>query len=223
MAELAIKHLPVANVEFNPWNPNKQSERQFQAEIESILSNGFIMPILVREVAKNKWQIVDGEHRKRALDIIINDKLEGQGNVPDLVKNQEIPAVIIDLDDAKAKRLTVIMNETRGRADMGSLAELLSSIQEDLGEDLLIGLPYTPNQLNDLLKLSEFDWDSLTAPEIDEVPSGDGEHSAQVQALLTPEIEALWNAFKAIQSNLPKNPKEAAGKLIGILLENYNN
>lgn len=222
MSKLLIEHLPITAVEPNPWNPNKQTDRQFEAEIESILTNGFIAPILVRSIGDNKWQVVDGEHRMRALTIIINEKRDGKGNIPELVANAEIPAIVIDVNEASAKRLTVIMNETRGRADMAALAELLGSIADDFGDELLIGLPYTESQLQDMLKLSEFDWDSLAIPEIDDEPEKDTEHSATIQALVSPEVESLWKVFLAEKkTELPKHPKEAAGAAIGILLEFY--
>jgi len=46
--ELAVTNLPITKVTPNPWNPNKQTERQYAAEMESICDNGFVMPIIVR-------------------------------------------------------------------------------------------------------------------------------------------------------------------------------
>jgi len=42
MSALDISILPIDKVLPNPWNPNKQNDRQYQAEIQSILDNGFI-------------------------------------------------------------------------------------------------------------------------------------------------------------------------------------
>ena len=224
MSNLEIENLPIAAVEFNPWNPNKQSDRQFEAEVESILSNGFIAPILTRKIGKDKWQVIDGEHRKRALDIIIAEQRSGAGNITDLVATKTIPAIVLDVDDAHAKRLTIIMNETRGRADMGSLALLLADISAELGAELITGLPYTQGQLDEMLKLSEFDWDSLAIPETDIEPSDSSEHSDRVVALLDEATAQLWKKAKTENAAMiGKGDKESAGKLIRILLDRYNN
>ena len=128
---LEVSLLAIDKVEPNPWNPNVQNEQQFKAEIESISNNGFLAPILVRAV-DDQYQIIDGEHRLKALKEIIEQKIEGKRNVPDLVKLGQIPAIVIDVDDANAKKLTIIMNETRGRADFAKLGALLTEIKVDL-------------------------------------------------------------------------------------------
>jgi ParB-like chromosome segregation protein Spo0J len=217
---LEIQLLPLDKVHPNSWNPNKQTERQFEAEVESICSNGFIAPILVR-ASKKGFEILDGEHRYKAMKIIIDKKLSGVENVPELVAAKQIPAIVIEANDSKAKKLTIIMNETRGRAELGELALLLDSISEDMGDELLVGLPYSEKQLKDLLSLSEFDWDNLANVEMPE-PSEDDEDdvlAAKIVAHLTPNTELLWKeALIQNASYLPKDSKQAAGKLIEILL-----
>lgn len=218
--KLDVQFLPIDKVLPNEWNPNKQTERQFEAEVESILANGFLAPILVRPT-KTGYEIVDGEHRSKALATIIKNGQQGVKNVPELVANKTIPAIVIEVNDAEAKKLTVIMNETRGRADMGELAILLDSIKQEVGDDLITGLPYSERQLQDLLSLSQFDWDSLNVIETPDVIETDDEeeHSAKIVALLSPQAEILWrDAYISNAAVLPKNDKEAAGKLIEILL-----
>lgn len=217
---LEIELLPLDKVQPNQWNPNKQTERQFEAEIESICSNGFIAPILVRKRG-DKYEILDGEHRYRAMHIIIENELQGVKNVPELVAAKKIPAIVIEANDAQAKKLTIIMNETRGRAELGELAILLDDISKDVGDDLLIGLPYSEKQLNDLLSLSEFDWDNLAAVELPDPADYEenNESIAKIVAHLTPEAEILWKeALIKHATFLPKDSKQAAGKLIEILL-----
>jgi ParB-like chromosome segregation protein Spo0J len=218
---LDIQLLPIDKVHPNSWNPNKQSERQFEAEVESILAHGFLAPILVRE-SKKGFEILDGEHRRKAMSIIIDKKMVGAKNIPDLVAAKQIPAIVIEVGDAQAKKLTVIMNETRGRAELGELAILLESISDEMGDDLLVGLPYSEKQLADLLSLSEFDWDKLESIDLPEPQDEDDDEdvlSTKIVALLSPNTELLWK--EALIQNaafLPRDEKQAAGKLIEILL-----
>jgi len=211
--------IPVGNIHPNKWNPNRQNERQFQAEVESILSYGFIAPILVRKIA-NGYEILDGEHRHRAMETIIAQNLKGANNLPELVATKTIPAICIDVDDVQAKKLTIIMNETRGSAELSELSKLLESIQTELGDETLFGLPYTEQQLTDLLSLGDTDWSELEPVELEPAQKEDEENfAARIVALLSPNAEILWKE-RLVQnaSYLPKDEKLAAGKLIEILL-----
>jgi ParB-like chromosome segregation protein Spo0J len=221
MATLDIVIVAHSSIEPNDWNPNKQNERAFAAEKESILDHGFIVPVTVRPhpSKKDKYQIIDGYHRWLAIGEIIEKQTQGAGNLSEIIASKNIPVIILDADDATAKRLTVILNETRGRADMGELAVLLGDIQTDLGDDLIRGLPYSEGQLKELLSLSEFDWANLELTELTEPEEGDDEHSAKIVALLSANAEVLWKeALIQNAGNLPKDQKQAAGKLIEILL-----
>jgi ParB-like chromosome segregation protein Spo0J len=220
MSILDTKIVAHADIVPNDWNPNKQTDRAFEAEIESILDNGFIVPVTVREHPdkKGKYQIVDGFHRWKAIGEIIAKGLKGNGNITEIISTKNVPVVVIEADDATAKRLTVILNETRGHADMGELAILLGSLQDELGDELIRGLPYSDRQLAELLSLSEFDWSALEIPET-ESEEEDDETSAKIVAVLTPAAEILWTkALIQHAAELPKGEKQAAGKLIEILL-----
>lgn len=214
---LVVVDLPMEQVLPNPWNPNRQTERQFRAEVESILDNGFLLPIIVRP-SLSGWEIIDGEHRLRAMREIVESGEKGVGNVPDLVGRGVIPAVVVDLDDARAKRLTVILNETRGRADTASLAALLAEIQPEFGDDLLVGLPYTGTELDGLLQMTDFDWDSVGAPSADDFERAEGPTDRRIVAVLSEEVGQAWDEAIKEEPDMPADAAKAAGVMIGRLL-----
>jgi hypothetical protein len=147
MIRVNLQTVPVTSLRPNPWNPNKQSDFIFEKECQSIRDNGFIDPVLVREKA-GALEIIDGEHRWRAAMKL------GMDSIP--VNN------LGEVDDSTAKKLTIIMNETRGKADIEKLSELLSDLDDDLGmEDLLKSLPYHEKELEAMIKESEVDWDGI--------------------------------------------------------------
>lgn len=215
---LEITHVKMELIEPNPWNPNKQSEREYAAEIESILDNGFIAPILVRKVGDG-YQIVDGEHRWKAMKDIRERGLTGKGNVVDLILQQEIPTVVLDISEAKAKKLTIIMNETRGKADLAGLGTLLAEIKVDFPDDLLLGLPYTEAQIAELMEIGDFNWDDYDGGAKGEDFDHSGANGFALVSLLDEETEKSWKAFaREFRDDLPEDTKQANGSLISHLL-----
>ena len=213
--ELSIQHGALDKVVPNPWNPNRQNERQFEAEVESIADNGFIAPILVRKLGM-RYEIIDGEHRWKALRKIAEDGIEGKGNIPSLVESLTIPAIVLTVDETQAKKLTIIMNETRGRADIGELTKLLQDLAENLGDDLLTGLPYTQSQLEELMNMGGDALDEMSKSMEDEQEAPEG---FRVIALLNEEDEARWKTYMAqLRADLPQEPKAQAGALIAHLM-----
>ena len=213
--ELSITHVALDKVVPNPWNPNRQNERQFQAEVESIADNGFIAPILVRKIGM-RFEIIDGEHRWKALRKIAEDGIQGKGNIPALVESSTIPAIVLTVDETQAKKLTIIMNETRGKADVIELTKLLQDLADNLGDDLLTGLPYTQSQLDDLMNMGGDVLDEMNNSTEAEQEAPEG---YRVVALLNEEDEARWKTYMAqLRAELPQEPKEQAGALIAHLM-----
>jgi ParB-like nuclease family protein len=132
----------------NPWNPNRMDSEMFRKELASIKQFGFVNPIIARTFGEH-LQIIDGEHRWRAAKEI---------------GMTEVPVTLVDgLSDADAKQLTIVLNETRGRAD----ADLLGALLKDLlsegvpKADLLDVMPFGPSQFDKLTGLTDFDWSAL--------------------------------------------------------------
>jgi hypothetical protein len=224
--QLQLSNIKHSDIIPNDWNPNKQNERAFAAEIESITDNGFVQPMTVRKhpTQKSKYQIIDGYHRWLALQKIFDDSKLQTAPLKAIVTTKQIPCVVIDVTEAQAKKLTIILNETRGRAELGELGMLLESIQIDFGDDLIRGLPYSQGQLDDLLSLAEFDWENLEDLGEDEDKAEDASMAYRLVADLTPDTEILWTqALIDNASALPKNEKEASGKMIDILLKSFVN
>ncbi|HEY9705058.1 MAG TPA: ParB/RepB/Spo0J family partition protein [Allocoleopsis sp.] len=131
-----MEYIPIKNIIPNTWNPNVMDARTYQALKESFTEFGDIDPILVRDLG-DKYQIIDGEHRYKIAREIGLDKIQ---------------SIVIDVSDNQAKRLTQIMNRTKGKDDPEKLMNLLDSLLQEMSEDELVkGLPYTPDSLADLI------------------------------------------------------------------------
>lgn len=154
MPDLTIQYVPVAQLDPNPWNPNVQDERTAKAERESIETYGFIDPITVRVHPDDptRFQIIDGAHRL----------IEATG-----LGHTVAPIVVLDVDDDQARKLTIILNETRGDHDVAKLGQLLADLStRSTVDDLLVGLPYSADDLARLIEIGTVDnWDADIDPD----------------------------------------------------------
>ncbi|HEY9703184.1 MAG TPA: ParB/RepB/Spo0J family partition protein [Allocoleopsis sp.] len=131
-----MEYIPIKNIVPNTWNPNIMDSQTYNALRESFTEFGDIDPILVRDMG-DKYQIIDGEHRYKIARELGIDKIQG---------------IVIDASDTQAKRLTQIMNRTKGKDDPEKLMNLLDSLLQEMSEDELVkGLPYTPDSLASLI------------------------------------------------------------------------
>lgn len=209
---LTIVHVPIDSLRPNPWNPNEQTPRVNEAVRESIEEFGFLDAVLVRPHPDGGYEIVDGEHRWDAA------KDAGLDTVAVTVRH---------LTDTQAKRLTIILNETRGQADAVGLATLLAGLADEMPLDqLILGLPYTPDELADHIKMADLDWGTG-----DDVPTdrvGDGEHDpagwstincripADDRAVAQAAFDAFW-----IGKDAPEAEDVRWGLFLGHLAGDY--
>ena len=130
----------------NPWNPYaKKSDRLQDAIAESIGEFEQIQDLVVRPHPgrKNQYQILDGEGRHRTF--------HGSAEV--------FCTVIEGLTDAEAKKITIVMDETRASADQTELNALLAELAEDFSiDDLVKGLPYEEDYLAELISMGDGDF-----------------------------------------------------------------
>ena len=101
--KLTIKGYPIEQIYRNSWNVNSMTPKKFESLKESIreTKGEFLKynPILIRELEKDKYEIVDGEHRYKACMEL------GFTHIPAIVEP--------DVDLEKAKEMNVIYNQNR--------------------------------------------------------------------------------------------------------------
>lgn len=85
---------------------------------ESIKENGLLQPLGVRQIAENKYELLTGERRFRACQ---------------LLGKQSVSALVYDVDDDVAKNLALIENIQRKEMDAISQALAMSRLMESEG------------------------------------------------------------------------------------------
>lgn len=95
--------LPADQIEPSPYQARTQfDDNEIAALAVSILQNGLLQPISVRQVGLRKYQLVAGERRLRACR---------------LAKMQKVPAILADFDDSESAALGLLENIQRTQLD----------------------------------------------------------------------------------------------------------
>lgn len=120
-----ILQLDIMSVEPRPDQPRKYFDEEMLANLaESISVHGVLQPIIVREVAPDRYRIVAGERRWRA------SKLAGL---------KQIPAIVLDADELTASEISIIENIQRENLNPYEEAEAYRTLltQYDLTQEQL--------------------------------------------------------------------------------------
>ena len=125
----ADRTVPIEFVARNPKNPRRYfDESELQDLASSIRQHGIVQPVVVRGLAKDRYEIIAGERRWRAAQLA--------GLV-------EIPVIQRDVDDRTALELAIVENVQRSD---------LNPLEEALGYDQLIAEHgYTQNDLGEII------------------------------------------------------------------------
>lgn len=111
--KLKVEYVPVEKVKPNDYNPNRQSDHDFEMLCRSMEEDGFTQPIIVLP----DYTIVDGEHRWRA------GKTIGM---------KKIPVVKVDMTKEQARVSTIRHNKARGSHNIQLEAHVIKELR-DLG------------------------------------------------------------------------------------------
>jgi ParB family chromosome partitioning protein len=141
----SISHIRVNQIEVNPFQPRFEFDEEALKELsESIVLQGLIQPITVRQIGQNRYQLISGERRLRA------SKLAGI---------TEIPAYIRTADDQQMLEMALIENIQRENLNAIEVAlsfqrmiDECSINQEELGDRVSKNRSTVTNYLR-LLKL----------------------------------------------------------------------
>ena len=203
-----LKTVDINSVWPNDYNPNEMPPDLMAKEEEAFKRFGVIRSILVRQISKSRWSIIDGEHRYKILKEAGMKRIQIRdlGPIPD--------------DEAKA--LTVVLNEIKGTPDFIKAAELFASVKSYDAEVLSSFLPYKPEEIQTMIDAVSFDFSEYGSPK-DPFEPDDGAPYAKI-ACRVPQDEsgALDAAAEAQATRLgieDKNDAIKFGRVFSALLK----
>lgn len=138
----------------NPWNPNRvnaENKRKLENSLDDL---GNFKPIIVRELPDGRLEIIGGENRR---------------NVELSRGSKTVPILNLGLvDDARAKKMSLIDNERYGEDDITALQKVL---QEFDSQELLALMPVSEDEFDSFWSKDSINLDDLDLDEEDELPT----------------------------------------------------
>lgn len=110
--KVEVVEVPIDEIKPNDYNPNRQSEHDFELLCRSIEEDGFTQAIIVNRKSN---RIVDGEHRWRACKVL---------------GFKTVPVTYVDFSKEQAMIATLRHNRARGNENISMAADVLKELQE---------------------------------------------------------------------------------------------
>jgi len=139
LRQLKIEYVKATAITPNSYNPNRQSDHDFELLIRSMAEDGFTQPIIVQQATK---EIVDGEHRwtgaivldylrRNKLPLTAENILDAKTRRREVIQpDLELPVVFVEMTPEQMRIATLRHNRARGSEDI----ELVSDVLRDLRE-----------------------------------------------------------------------------------------
>jgi len=187
-----LVEVEVGRLEPNPWNPNRMSDEMYHKLKAYIKREGLVEPIVVRPKDEG-YEILGGFHRWK---------------IAKELGYETVPCAVVDLDDRRAKILSINLNEMKGQSVSALLSELVHDLSQELTlEDLETQLPYSEADLKDALEIMKIP-DGLEAYLDAEVKKAERERPH----ILSFVVEDVESVEKAIEEASKRNGGLTRGK-----------
>jgi len=111
LERINVEYINLDSLKPNDYNPNRQSDHDFELLLRSMEEDGFTQPVVVNK----DLVIVDGEHRWRAANTL---------------GIKEIPIVKVNMSKEQMRISTIRHNRARGSHDVQLEAEVLRDLQK---------------------------------------------------------------------------------------------
>ena len=203
------KKIDIKLISENEYNPNELVGDLYEHLKHEVERVGFLQPVLVRKLAENKYEIVDGAHRYRALK--------------ELGKT-EVPCIVTEMDEKEAKVQVINMNRIKGELNPVKFAELLGDLETLYDKENLVKLLAMSDKEIDAFKiLAEMDDEFIPtastgkegfktfAFDIDEALVGDVEKALEATGKDNKNSQFLELCFKYNAVKAAEEPVEMKG------------
>lgn len=133
-----IQWVDAATLHSNPWNPNRVHRRELTLLEHSLLSTGWIQPVLVT----SEGLVIDGFHRWRLSQ-----------DSPAVVKafGGKVPVAVLNITRAEAMLMTIRINRAKGThvaVDMSRIVQELIDVHKYAPKDIAREMGASMDEVN---------------------------------------------------------------------------
>lgn len=204
--ESKFKLIPIDQLVKAAWNYKENNEQLTGKLIANIKRNGQVENLLVRKLDTGFFEVVNGNHRFEALQ-----KLGAK-----MVMAYDLGSI----SDGQAYRIAIETNETKFVTDQIRLADLIKDISTEFDkDDLASTMPFNEAEIDNLIKMTDFDWNEFDAEKENTLEDDVKDHSILIQ-LSKAEKEA-WQVWLDKTVNLHGGDYVQAFNLILALADNH--
>lgn len=118
-----VRLIPIELLVEAPWNPQKMTDREFNALVENIRQVGLIDPLQVVPLPDGRYRVIGGNHRLQALRILEYDHVQC--------------VICEDFDEDISKLQSVRMNVIHGKLDPERFIRLHDEMVKKYGKEAI--------------------------------------------------------------------------------------
>ncbi|QDP63660.1 MAG: hypothetical protein Unbinned3987contig1001_36 [Prokaryotic dsDNA virus sp.] len=175
--DVEIKQLVKAD-----WNYKEENKILTEKLTENIKRNGQIENLLIRELDTGFFEVVNGNHR---LDVMKELKLK-KAHCYNFGK----------ITQTQASRIAIETNETKFKSDPIKLSEIITELNNEFDiEELQKTLPYTEDEIKNMLEVGEFNWDNFEVEDLSDTFSDD-KFDKTINVKVSEETYKRWLELK---------------------------
>jgi len=135
--------VPLSGVNLAAYNPRVMAADAMRSLKASLVKHGMVLNLVVQ---RDGMVLIGGHQRVRAMRELCAEK--------GWEEPSELPAIILDVSDAQARQLNVALNNIDGEFDPYKLGEIFSPIRSEMSLDDVLATGFTPEQIDEMIKLN---------------------------------------------------------------------
>lgn len=199
----------INKLNYAPWNYKEEgTEEQINKLVNNIKRNGLIVNLNIREIGKDKYEVLDGNHRLKAIKTL-----------------PEIKKVLCynhgKINEMEAKRKCVELNESRFETNTLKLAEIYKELSTKYSvDDLALTCFHGKKDIDDLVNLTDFDWSHYDKINDDaEVKNNKEVFEFKLNNFSVEIDEEIFNSFLEICLDVKKKSEKKLKSMIEVLFK----
>ena len=181
------KIFPIGILVKADWNYKNEDIVTSSKLQNNLKKNGQVENIQVRILKTGFYEVVNGNHRYDDMCILGREYVMCYDHGK--------------ITDSAAKKIAIETNETKFSADQLKLAGLMSELVQDYGlDELVTTLPFSGEEIENLVKLVEFDYEKF----IDDRDRGEPEvkPGVEIKFRISDEANVIWEGIKEFHADL---------------------